>query len=89
MTNEQTEEIVLRGISGSQGICIGKAYLMPFMSVAGDHARNDLAGDDAESWKSLLTGAGIQCVPVLRGTAEMDAVVDIWIDHLKTAMDSL
>ncbi len=68
---------------------VGKAYLMPFMAVAGDHARNDLAGDDAESWKSLLTGAGIECVPVLRGTAEMDAVVEIWIDHLKTAMDSL
>jgi len=92
-------EVFLGTVEGSPGLQdvmdmmkekgIRKAYLMPFMAVAGDHARNDLAGDDSESWKSLLTGAGIQCVPVLRGTAEMDAVVNIWIDHLKTAMDSL
>ena len=68
---------------------IKKAFLMPFMAVAGDHARNDLAGDEADSWKSILTGAGIECVPVLQGTAEMDPVVEIWIDHLKKAMDQL
>jgi len=68
---------------------VKKAFLMPFMAVAGDHARNDLAGDEADSWKSILTGAGINCVPVLRGTGEMDPVVEIWIDHLKAAMDRL
>ena len=61
---------------------IKKAYLMPFMSVAGDHAKNDMAGDEADSWKSILTKAGIQCVPVLKGTAEFDEFVDIWVDHL-------
>ena len=61
---------------------IGKAYLMPFMSVAGDHAKNDMAGDEDDSWKSILTKAGIECVPVLKGTAEYDAFVDIWVDHL-------
>ncbi len=65
---------------------IKKAYLMPFMSVAGDHARNDMAGDDEGSWKSILTRAGIRCVPILKGTAEYDEVVDIWVDHLKGAM---
>ena len=39
---------------------IKKAYLMPFMSVAGDHAKNDMAGDEDDSWKSILTKAGIQ-----------------------------
>lgn len=62
---------------------IKKAYLMPFMSVAGDHARNDMAGDEDDSWKSILTAAGITCVPVLKGTAEYDDVVAIWVDHLK------
>jgi sirohydrochlorin cobaltochelatase len=61
---------------------IKKAYLMPFMSVAGDHAKNDMAGDEDDSWKSILTQAGIQCVPVLKGTAEYEDFVNIWIDHL-------
>jgi len=64
---------------------IKKAYLMPFMSVAGDHARNDMAGDEPDSWKSILTKAGITCVPVLKGSAEYDNIVAIWIDHLKKA----
>jgi len=61
---------------------IKKAYLMPFMSVAGDHAKNDMAGDDDDSWKSVLTKAGIQCIPILKGTAEYEPFVDIWVDHL-------
>ena len=61
---------------------IKKAYLMPFMSVAGDHAKNDMAGDEDDSWKSVLTKAGIQCVPILKGTAEYDNFVAIWVKHL-------
>ena len=52
------------------------------MSGAGDHAKNDMAGDDDNSWKSIFTKAGIQCVPILKGTAEHDVFVDIWLDHL-------
>lgn len=62
---------------------IKKAYLMPFMSVAGDHAKNDMAGDEDDSWKSVLTKAGIKCDTILKGTAEFDEFVDIWVDHLK------
>jgi sirohydrochlorin cobaltochelatase len=62
---------------------IKKAYLMPFMSVAGDHAKNDMAGDEDDSWKSIITKAGIQCIPILKGTAEYDVFVDMWVDHLK------
>lgn len=62
---------------------ITKAYLMPFMSVAGEHAKNDMAGDEDDSWKSVLTKAGITCVPILKGTAEFDEFVDIWVSHLK------
>jgi len=61
---------------------IKKAYLMPFMSVAGDHAKNDMASDEEDSWKSILTQAGIQCVPILKGTAEYDVFVEIWVDHV-------
>lgn len=61
---------------------IKKAWLLPFMSVAGDHARNDMAGDGADSWKSILARAGMQCQPVLKGTAEFDGFVDIWVGHV-------
>lgn len=65
---------------------VKRAYLMPFMSVAGDHTVNDLVGDEADSWKSVLTAAGIECVPVVKGLAEYDAFADIWVDHLKVVM---
>jgi sirohydrochlorin cobaltochelatase len=61
---------------------IKKLYLMPFMSVAGDHAKNDMAGEEDDSWKSVLTKAGFECVPVLKGTAEYDEFADIWVDHI-------
>ena len=64
---------------------VEKAYLMPLMSVAGDHARNDMAGPEASSWKSILERQGIICEPVLKGLAEYQEFVDIWLDHLKTA----
>jgi sirohydrochlorin cobaltochelatase len=62
-----------------------KAYLMPFMSVAGDHVRNDMAGDGEDSWKSILNAQGIETEAVLKGTAEYDTIVDIWVDHLQGA----
>lgn len=64
-----------------------KAYLVPFMSVAGDHAKNDMAGDEPDSWKSIFTSAGITCIPVLKGTAEFDEFVGIWVDHLGAVLD--
>jgi len=65
---------------------IKTVWLAPFMSVAGDHARNDMAGDEPDSWKSILTQAGFQCKVVMKGTAEYDNMVNIWINHLKDAM---
>jgi sirohydrochlorin cobaltochelatase len=64
----------------------GKVWLMPFMSVAGDHAKNDMAGDEEDSWKSRLTKAGFSCQTVLKGTAEYDEFVDIWVGQLAKAM---
>lgn len=68
---------------------VRKAYLMPFMAVAGDHARNDMAGDEPDSWKSILTRRGMACEVVMKGSAEYPEIVDIWLDHLKTALDHL
>ena len=63
-----------------------KVWLMPFMSVAGDHARNDLAGNEPDSWKSILEKQGFKTEAVLKGTAEYDNMIDIWVNHLKEAM---
>ncbi|MDD9304448.1 MAG: sirohydrochlorin cobaltochelatase [Desulfobacter sp.] len=61
---------------------IKTAWLMPFMSVAGDHAKNDMAGNEDDSWKTILTKAGIKCNTILKGTAEYDEFTDIWVDHI-------
>ena len=66
---------------------LNKAYLIPLMSVAGDHARNDMVGPEENSWKSILEKEGIKCEPVLKGLAEYQEFVDIWLDHLKTAFN--
>ena len=65
---------------------IKKAYLLPFMTVAGEHAMKDMAGDEANSWKSQLAKEGIESVPVFKGLAEFNPIVDFWIENLKTAM---
>lgn len=64
---------------------VKRVYLVPLMSVAGDHAKNDMAGDDEDSWKSILTAKGFKVEPILRGTAEIPEIVDVWLDHLKSA----
>jgi len=61
---------------------IKKVTLKPFMTVAGDHAMNDMAGDEADSWKSILTAAGIETVPVLQGLGEIDAFADVYVQHI-------
>lgn len=53
---------------------ISRLLLRPLLLTAGDHARNDLAGAGAESWKSQLEAAGIGCIPELRGLGEYPAV---------------
>ena len=64
---------------------VKKVFLVPLMSVAGDHAKNDMAGDEADSWKSILTDKGFKVEPILKGTAEIPEIVDVWLDHLKSA----
>jgi sirohydrochlorin cobaltochelatase len=61
---------------------VKKVYLMPLMSVAGDHAKNDMAGVEDDSWKSILTKAGFKCETILKGTAEYNDFIDIWVDHV-------
>jgi sirohydrochlorin cobaltochelatase len=62
-----------------------KVVLKPFMIVAGDHALNDMAGDDEESWKSVLTAKKYQVIPVLTGLGSNDAFARIFVNHIRDA----
>ena len=75
-------------VAQCQAAKIKKAYLMPFMAVAGDHALNDMAGSEPDSWKSVLESKKIECIPVLKGTADYEEIVQIWLDHLQQAINS-
>ena len=56
--------------------------LAPFMIVAGDHAKNDMAGDDPQSWYSRFTQEGYKVSTVLKGLGEYDGIRRIFIDHI-------
>ncbi len=62
-----------------------KVLLKPLMVVAGDHATNDMAGEDADSWMSQLTAAGFAAQPIMRGLGDNAAVRQIFIRHLQDA----
>jgi len=60
--------------------------LKPFMIVAGDHASNDMAGDEDDAWKVMLAKAGFTVKTDLRGLGAVDAWADIYVRHLDEAM---
>jgi len=62
-----------------------RVVLKPFLIVAGDHARNDLAGPEEDSWSSVLTREGINVIPVIRGLGEQPAVARIFVNHIAEA----
>ena len=68
-----------------------KVVLRPLMVVAGDHANNDMAGDDEDSWKSMFEASGefdsIDCQ--IAGLGRIEAVEDLYVEHTKAAIDSL
>lgn len=65
---------------------IQKVTLMPFMLVAGDHAQNDMAGDDADSWKMMLKKEGFVVETYLHGLGENPAIQDIYVQHITAAI---
>ena len=64
-----------------------RVVLAPFMIVAGDHARNDLAGDDDDSWASQLAAHGFEADVVLKGLGEYPAIQQLVADHAHEAQE--
>ena len=66
-----------------------KVVLEPLMVVAGDHANNDMAGDEEDSWKTTLTNEGYEVECLLQGLGQIEAIQDIYVAHAQAAVDAL
>ena len=64
-----------------------KVVLLPLMIVAGDHANNDMAGDEEDSWKTIFSNAGYEVECVLNGLGQYEGIQQMVIDHAGTAME--
>lgn len=65
-----------------------KVILEPLMVVAGDHANNDMAGDE-DSWKTAFEEEGFEVECLLRGLGENEEIRQIYVDHAQAAIDSI
>ncbi|MCD8221623.1 MAG: precorrin-2 C(20)-methyltransferase [Clostridiales bacterium] len=64
-----------------------RVILAPFLVVAGDHARNDMAGDGEDSWKSRLIRDGCDVTCVLKGLGEYAGIREIYVSHAVRAWE--
>ena len=62
---------------------VKKIVLKPFMIVAGDHANNDMAGNEDDSWRMVIQNKGIKVIPVTKGIGENPAIAAIYVNHIK------
>ena len=67
---------------------IRRLMLAPFMLVAGDHARNDMSGDE-DSWAEQLKQAGYTVRCILQGLGECSAIRELFVEHCRQAMEAL
>jgi sirohydrochlorin cobaltochelatase len=68
---------------------VTKVHLMPLLFARGVHATRDMAGEGKNSWRAGLARAGFACEAHLKGAGEHPALADIWLDHLRGAVERL
>ncbi len=66
-----------------------RVVLAPLMLVAGDHANNDMAGDEEDSWKSIFEAAGYEVECILNGIGSVPAIQQIYVEHALKAKKNL
>ena len=68
-----------------------KVILRPLMVVAGDHANNDMAGDDVDSWKSQFEASGVfdSIETQIAGLGQIPVIQDLYVSHTHAAMEEL
>lgn len=79
-----TVEDVLEGVRASEA---QRVVLLPLMIVAGDHANNDMAGDEEDSWKTIFSNAGFEVECVLKGMGEYAGIRELLAAHARAAME--
>ena len=99
---EDSDVLVVAGIGGSylgaravieavKAAGYTKVILRPLMVVAGDHANNDMAGADDDSWLSQFNASGafesVDCQ--IAGLGEVPSIQELYVAHTKAAIDSL
>lgn len=65
-----------------------KVILFPLMVVAGDHANNDMASDEEDSWKTILAAEGYEVDCVIEGLGQIPAIQNIYVAHLQEALNA-
>ena len=76
-------------IAGVKAGGYSKVVLQPLMVVAGDHANNDMAGDEEGSWKLAFEAEGIEVECSLKGLGAIEAVQDMYVAHTAEAVEGL
>ena len=66
-----------------------RVLLQPMMIVAGDHANNDMAGEEEGSWKRIFESAGYEVVCQVHGLGELEAIQNLFAEHTKAAVQVL
>ena len=86
---KRTIQDVIRQMK-DEGIVNTRVVLAPFMLVAGDHANNDMAGDDDDSWKSQFEAADAfdNIETQIAGLGEIKEIQQLYVAHTKAAMDA-
>lgn len=66
-----------------------RVVLRPLMLVAGDHANHDMAGEEEDSWKSVLEAEGYEVDCQIHGLGELETIRAIYVGHVKDAVGRL
>ena len=66
-----------------------RVLLQPMMIVAGDHANNDMAGEEEGSWKRIFENAGYEVVCQVQGLGELEAIQNLFVKHAEAAIAAL
>ncbi len=70
-----------------KGAGVTKVRLMPFLVVAGGHAKKEMAGEDPKSWKCSFERAGFEVDLNLQGMGDNPGVVEVFAEHTKNAIE--
>lgn len=83
---EPSLEDVLAGVKNGE---YTRVVLEPLMVVAGDHANNDMAGDEEDSWKSVFEKEGYEVECLLTGLGANEKIQELYVAHTQAAVDAV